>query len=62
MRRGYALGGVSELALVDAERNWSRTRLLVTQQTYSRAGDAAVLLLATADVPPGAATPVAKTP
>jgi NodT family efflux transporter outer membrane factor (OMF) lipoprotein len=62
MRKGYALGGVSEFALVDAERNWSRTRLLVTQQTYSRAGDAAVLLLATADVPPGAATPVAKTP
>jgi NodT family efflux transporter outer membrane factor (OMF) lipoprotein len=54
-RRGYALGGVSELELVDAERDWARTRLAVTQQSYSRAGDAALLLLATADVPPGAA-------
>jgi len=55
MRAGYAAGGVSELELVDAERNWARTRLLVTQQTYSRAGDAALLLFAVADVPPGAA-------
>ena len=40
---------------MDAERDWARTRLAVTQQSYSRAGDAALLLLATADVPPGAA-------
>jgi NodT family efflux transporter outer membrane factor (OMF) lipoprotein len=55
MRRGYAAGGVSELQLVDAERDWAHTRLAVTQQSYSTAGDAALLLLATADVPPGAA-------
>ena len=60
MRKGYGLGGVSELQLVDAERDWAHTRLAVTQQSYSRAGDAAMLLLATADVPPGAAE--AKTP
>jgi len=61
MRRGYAAGGVSELELVDAERDWAHTRLAVTQQSYSTAGDAALLLLATADVPPGAAAG-AKTP
>jgi NodT family efflux transporter outer membrane factor (OMF) lipoprotein len=60
LRKGYGLGGVSELQLVDAERDWAHTRLAVTQQSYSRAGDAAMLLLATADVPPGAAE--AKTP
>jgi hypothetical protein len=46
---------VSELQLVDAERDWAHTRLAVTQQTYSRAGDAALLLLVIADVPAGAA-------
>jgi len=61
MRRGYALGGVSELQLVDAERDWSRTRLAVTQQSYSRAGDAAALLYTVADVPPGAAEQPTKT-
>jgi NodT family efflux transporter outer membrane factor (OMF) lipoprotein len=55
MRKGYAYGGVSELQLVDAERDWAHTRLAVTQQTYSRAGDAALLLLVIADVPAGAA-------
>jgi NodT family efflux transporter outer membrane factor (OMF) lipoprotein len=61
MRKGYAMGGVSELELVDAERTWGRTRLAVTQQSYSRTGDAALLLLVTADVPPGAAAG-SKTP
>ena len=61
MRAGYAAGGVSELELVDAERSWAHTRLAVTQQSYSTAGDAALLLLATADVPPGAAAET-KTP
>jgi NodT family efflux transporter outer membrane factor (OMF) lipoprotein len=61
-RRALALGGVSALQLVDAERDWRRTRLAVTQQSYSRVGDAALLLLTTADVPPGVAAGTKATP
>ncbi|HLI65069.1 MAG TPA: efflux transporter outer membrane subunit [Caulobacteraceae bacterium] len=55
MRRAYAMGGISAEQLLQAERQWRRTRLMLSQQGYSRVGDAALLLLATANVPPGAA-------
>jgi NodT family efflux transporter outer membrane factor (OMF) lipoprotein len=55
MRRGYAAGGVSSLQLVDAERSWRRTRLNLSDLARSRYADAAMLLLATATVPPGVA-------
>ncbi len=55
LRKGYELGGVSAQQLLDAQRNWARTRLALSQQGFSRVGDAALLLLATANVPPGAA-------
>jgi NodT family efflux transporter outer membrane factor (OMF) lipoprotein len=55
MRKGYALGGVSAVDLLNAERNWRRTRIALSEQSYSRYSDAAQLLLATASVPPGAA-------
>jgi NodT family efflux transporter outer membrane factor (OMF) lipoprotein len=52
VRKGYAAGGSSALELVDAERTWQRSRLAFTQQSTSRYGAAALLLLATANVPP----------
>jgi outer membrane protein TolC len=55
MRRGYKAGGVSALQLVDAERTWNQTRLRMYEELQSRAGHAVLLLLATANVPPGAA-------
>jgi outer membrane protein TolC len=55
LRKGYALGGVSAFQLLDAERDWRRTRLMLNQQSDSRYADAAQLLLATANVPPGVA-------
>jgi NodT family efflux transporter outer membrane factor (OMF) lipoprotein len=55
MRKGYAMGGVSAYQLLDAERDWRRTRLRLNQQGYGRYADAAQLLLATANVPPGVA-------
>jgi NodT family efflux transporter outer membrane factor (OMF) lipoprotein len=54
-RDAYRLGGVSALQVVDAERGWRRARLSVTQLGTSRYADAAMLLLATANVPAGAA-------
>ncbi len=52
VRKGYAAGGSSALQLVDAERTFQRTRLAFAQQSTSRYGAAALLLLATASVPP----------
>jgi outer membrane protein TolC len=59
MRKAYAAGGVSAYQLLDAERSWRRTRLALSNQGYSRYSDVAMLLLATANVPPGAAGGVA---
>jgi NodT family efflux transporter outer membrane factor (OMF) lipoprotein len=55
LRRGYHAGGVSALQLADAERSWRRTRLNLSDLGRSRYADAALLLLATATVPPGLA-------
>lgn len=55
MRKAYAAGGISAYQLLDAERAWRRTRLLLSQQGFGRYADAAQLLLATANVPPGVA-------
>jgi NodT family efflux transporter outer membrane factor (OMF) lipoprotein len=55
MRRSYALGGVSAYQLIEAERNWRRTQLMLNQQGFGRYADVAELLLATASVPPGVA-------
>ena len=55
MRKAYAAGGISAYQLLDAERAWRRTRLLLSQQGFGRYADAAQLLLATANVPPGIA-------
>ncbi len=55
MRRSYAVGGISAYQLLDAERAWRRMRLVLSQQGYGRFADAAQLLLATANVPPGVA-------
>ena len=55
LRRARKLGGVSDMQLVEAERDLRRTRLLLQQQGSGRYGDAAILLLATANVPAGAA-------
>jgi NodT family efflux transporter outer membrane factor (OMF) lipoprotein len=52
LRRGYRVGGVAALELVDAERDWRRTRLALAEQGTGRYTDAARLLLATASVPP----------
>lgn len=62
LRRGYRAGGVSALQLIDAERNWRRTRLALSQEVTGRYSDAARLLLATASVPPGAAQAKADKP
>jgi outer membrane protein TolC len=65
MRKGYAAGGVSAYQLLEAERDWRRTRLLLNQQGFGRYADAAQLLLATANVPPGVAespVPLAANP
>jgi NodT family efflux transporter outer membrane factor (OMF) lipoprotein len=55
MRKAYAAGGISAYQLLDAERAWRRTRLMLSQQGFGRYADAAQLLLATANVPPGVA-------
>jgi NodT family efflux transporter outer membrane factor (OMF) lipoprotein len=65
MRKSYALGGVSAFQLLEAERDWRRTRLQLNQQGYGRYADVAQLLLATANVPPGVAegkVPLAANP
>jgi NodT family efflux transporter outer membrane factor (OMF) lipoprotein len=65
MRKGYAIGGVSAFQLLEAERDWRRTRLQLNQQGFGRYADAAQLLLATANVPPGVAegkVPLAANP
>ncbi|HEY5007362.1 MAG TPA: efflux transporter outer membrane subunit [Caulobacteraceae bacterium] len=65
MRKGYAAGGVSAYQLLEAERDWQRTRLQLNQQGFGRYADAAQLLLATANVPPGVAegtVPLAANP
>ena len=55
VRKARKLGGVSAWQLADAERDVRRTRLLLQQQGSGRYSDAATLLLATANVPAGAA-------
>jgi outer membrane protein TolC len=55
VRDSYAAGGASALQLVDAERAWRRERLAVAHLGTSRYADAAMLLVATATVPPGVA-------
>jgi NodT family efflux transporter outer membrane factor (OMF) lipoprotein len=55
LRKGYAAGGVTALALLDGERDVHRVRLMLAQEGTGRYSDAARLLLATASVPPGAA-------
>jgi len=65
MRKSYALGGVSAYQLLEAEREWRRTRLQLNQQGFGRYADVAQLLLATANVPPGVAegkVPLAANP
>ena len=62
VRKGYAAGGSSALQLVDAERTFQRTRLAFAQQSTSRYGAAALLLLATASVPPDIARDPATDP
>ena len=57
VRKAYGEGGVSAEQVVRAERDWRRTRLALSEQGTGRYGDAARLLLATANVPPGAASP-----
>ncbi len=56
VRKAYGEGGVSAQQVVRAERDWRRTRLALSQQGTGRFGDAARLLLATANVPAGAAS------
>ena len=55
MRKGYAVGGVTAQALLDAERDAKRLRLDLAQKGTGRYVDAAELMYATASVPPGAA-------
>jgi NodT family efflux transporter outer membrane factor (OMF) lipoprotein len=55
LRKGYAAGGVTALALLDAERDVRRVRLTLAQKGTGRYADAAELMLVTASVPPGAA-------
>jgi len=65
MRKAYGLGGISAYQLLEAERDWQRTRLQLNQQGFGRYADAAQLLLATANVPPGVAegtVPLAANP
>jgi len=65
MRKSYKLGGVSAFQLLEAERDWRRTRLMLNQQGFGRYADVAQLLLATANVPPGVAegkVPLAANP
>ena len=51
-RRAFGEGGVSAEQVVRAERDWRRTRLVLSQQGTGRYSDAARLLLASASVPP----------
>jgi NodT family efflux transporter outer membrane factor (OMF) lipoprotein len=53
--KAFGEGGVSAEMVVRAERDWRRTRLALSEESTGRYGDAARLLLATANVPPGAA-------
>ncbi|QUD86612.1 efflux transporter outer membrane subunit [Phenylobacterium montanum] len=54
VRKAFAEGGTSAEQVVRAERDWRRTKLALSEQGTGRVGDAARLLLATANVPPGA--------
>ncbi|HEY2662300.1 MAG TPA: efflux transporter outer membrane subunit [Caulobacteraceae bacterium] len=56
VRKAYGEGGVSAEQVVRAERDWRRNRLALSEQITGRYGDAARLLLATANVPAGAAS------
>ena len=56
-RKAYGEGGVSADQVVRVERDWRRTRLAVSQQSVGRYAGVAQLLLATANVPSGAALP-----
>ena len=60
MRKAYAAGGISAHQLLDAERSWRRMQIALSQQGYGRVADVALLLLATANVPPGAAEGLAS--
>jgi NodT family efflux transporter outer membrane factor (OMF) lipoprotein len=55
MQKARKLGGASAMQLVEAERDLRRIRLQLQQQGSGRYGDAATLLLATANVPAGVA-------
>jgi NodT family efflux transporter outer membrane factor (OMF) lipoprotein len=55
LRRAEAIGGASAVQLLHAERDLHRIRLTLQQQGSGRYGDSALLLLATASVPPGVA-------
>lgn len=55
VRKGFGAGGASAEQVVRAEHDWRRIRLALSEQGTGRYGDAARLLLATANVPPGAA-------
>ena len=55
LRKAEAAGGASAVQLLHAERDLSRIRLALAAQGSGRFGDSALLLLATASVPAGAA-------
>jgi NodT family efflux transporter outer membrane factor (OMF) lipoprotein len=55
LRRAQAAGGASAVQLLHAERDLHRIRLALQLQGSGRYGDSALLLLATASVPPGVA-------
>jgi NodT family efflux transporter outer membrane factor (OMF) lipoprotein len=62
LRRAEAAGGASPVQLLHAERDLHRIRLALQAQGSGRYGDSALLLLATASVPAGAADGVAERP
>ena len=62
VRKAYGEGGASAEQVVRAERDWRRIRLTLSEQITGRYGDAARLLLATANVPAGVAQGSASTP
>jgi NodT family efflux transporter outer membrane factor (OMF) lipoprotein len=61
LRKAETAGGATAVQVLHAERDLHRIRLTLQQQGSGRYGDSALLLLATASVPPGVAEASAKT-
>ena len=55
LRKAEAAGGATAVQVLHAERDLHRIRQALQTQGTGRYGDSALLLLATASVPPGAA-------